>query len=55
MALDKTQEPVQSHLEHLGLHNGGRLPLRGLTASLINREELVISVFNHSLTTTSSK
>ena len=23
MGLDKTQESVQSHLEYLGLHNGG--------------------------------
>lgn len=32
-----------------------RPPLQGLIASLVNREELVINVFNHSLTTTSSK
>lgn len=32
-----------------------RPPLRGLIASLVNREELVINVFSYSLTTTFSK
>ena len=56
MVLDKPQESGQNRLEYLGRHTRAiRLSLGGLIVSLVNREDLVINMFNHSLTITSSK